>query len=79
MTKEALIKAVGKEIRARRKLKKLTQAGLAMRAEVHPNTISLIERGKTLAGIDALIDIADALGVSLSQLIKAAEDRGGIH
>lgn len=77
MTKEALIKAVGKEIRARRKLKKLTQAGLAMRAEVHLNTISLIERGKTLAGIDALIDIADALGVPLSQLIKAAEDRGG--
>ncbi|EIF29050.1 Helix-turn-helix protein [Burkholderia sp. Ch1-1] len=79
MTKEALIKAVGKEIRARRKVKKLTQAGLAMRAAVHPNTISLIERAKTIAGIDALIDIADALGVSLSQLIKAAEDRGGVR
>lgn len=50
-----------------------------MRAEVHPNTISLIERGKTLAGIDALIDIANALGVPLSQLIKAAEDRGGVR
>ncbi|PYE21208.1 helix-turn-helix domain-containing protein [Paraburkholderia silvatlantica] len=76
MTKEALIKAIGKEIRARRKLKKLTQAGLALRAEVHPNTISLIERAQTIAGLDALIDIADALGVPLSQLIKAAEDRG---
>ncbi|MEK6292857.1 MAG: helix-turn-helix transcriptional regulator [Paraburkholderia tropica] len=75
MTKEALIKAVGKEIRARRKLKKLTQAGLAMRANVHPNTISLVERAKTIAGLDALIDIADALGLPLSQLIKAAEDR----
>ncbi|WP_028203756.1 helix-turn-helix domain-containing protein [Paraburkholderia nodosa] len=75
MTKEALIKAVGKEIRARRKLKKLTQADLALRANVHPNTISLVERAKTLAGFDALIDIADALGVPLSQLIKAAEDR----
>ncbi|MEN8505454.1 helix-turn-helix transcriptional regulator [Paraburkholderia sp. SIMBA_050] len=79
MTKEALIKAVGKEIRARRKLKKLTQAGLALRAKVHPNTISLIERAETIAGIDALIDIADALGVPLSQLLKAAEDRGGVR
>ncbi len=79
MTKEALITAIGKEIRARRKLKKLTQAGLAMRAEVHPNTISLIERAQTIAGIDALIDIAAALGVPLSQLIKAAEDRGGVR
>lgn len=79
MTKEALIKAVGREVRARRKLRKLTQAGLALRAEVHPNTISLIERAETMAGIDALIDIADALGVSLSQLIKAAEDQGGVR
>ncbi|MFX1671591.1 helix-turn-helix transcriptional regulator [Paraburkholderia sp. A2WS-5] len=77
MTKKALIEALGKEIRSRRKLKKLTQAGLALRANVHPNTISLVERAETLAGIDALIDIADAIGTPLSQLIKAAEDRAG--
>lgn len=79
MTKETLTEALGKEIRSRRRLKKLTQVGLALRAEVHPNTISLIERAKTPAGIDALIDIADALGTPLSHLLKAAEDRAGLR
>lgn len=79
MTTAALIEALGKEIRARRKFKKLTQAGLALRANLHPNTVSLIERAHTLAGIDALIDIADALGTSLSQLIKSAEDRTSVR
>ncbi|PRE45367.1 XRE family transcriptional regulator [Burkholderia multivorans] len=75
MTKEALTEALGKEIRSRRRQKKLTQTGLALRADVHLNTISLIERAKTFGGIDALFDIARALGISLSQLLKAAEDR----
>ncbi|SEA60466.1 helix-turn-helix domain-containing protein [Paraburkholderia sartisoli] len=79
MTKEALLEALGKEIRARRKLKKLTQAGLALRANVHPNTVSLIERAETVAGVDALFDISNALGTTLSQLIKAAEDRAGLR
>jgi transcriptional regulator with XRE-family HTH domain len=39
------------------------------------NTISLIERAKTFGGIDALFDIARALDISLSQLLKAAEER----
>ena len=75
MTKDALLEALGKEIRARRKLKKLTQAGLALRANIHPNTVSLIERAETVAGVDALFDLANALGAPLSQLFKAAEDR----
>lgn len=75
MSKEALLRALGKEIRARRKMRKLTQAGLALRANVHLNTVSLIERAETGAGADALFDIASALGTPLSQLIKAAEDR----
>jgi transcriptional regulator with XRE-family HTH domain len=75
MTKEALIKALGKEIRARRKLKNLTQAGLALRAGIHSNTVSLIERAETVAGIDALFELASALGISVSQLLKSAEDR----
>ncbi|PRE45366.1 helix-turn-helix domain-containing protein [Burkholderia multivorans] len=75
MTPEALIEALGKEIRSRRRLKKLTQAGLALRANVHPNTISLIERAQMPVGFDALVDIANALGTTVSQLLKAAEDR----
>jgi transcriptional regulator with XRE-family HTH domain len=79
MTKEAMLKALGKEIRARRRLKKLTQAGLALRANVHPNTVSLIERAETGAGVDALFDIANALGVPLSHLIKACEDLSSVR
>ena len=79
MTKETLLEALGKEIRARRKLKKLTQAGLALRANIHPNTVSFIERAETVAGVDALIDIANALGTALSQLIRAAEDRASLR
>ncbi|MDR8394877.1 MAG: helix-turn-helix transcriptional regulator [Paraburkholderia sp.] len=75
MTPEALIEALGKEVRSRRRLKKLTQAGLALRASVHPNTISLIERAQTPVGFDALVDIANALGTTVSQLLKSAEDR----
>lgn len=79
MTKELLLEALGKEIRARRKLKKLTQVGLALRANIHPNSVSLIERAETVAGVDALLDLAHALGTPLSQLLKAAEDRASGH
>ncbi|EDT04205.1 helix-turn-helix domain protein [Burkholderia ambifaria IOP40-10] len=75
MTTESFIKALGAEIRTRRKRKKLTQIGLALRANVHPNTVSLIERAETVAGLEALLVLADALDTSLSQIIKGAEDR----
>ncbi|MCW3558907.1 helix-turn-helix domain-containing protein, partial [Burkholderia cenocepacia] len=40
------IRALGDEVRTRRQTKKLTQVGLATRANVHPNTISLVERAQ---------------------------------
>lgn len=79
MTTEKFIKALGNEIRARRKRKKLTQVGLALRAKVHPNTVSLIERAETVAGLDALLVLAEALDTPLSQIIKGAEDRIGLR
>ncbi|MBN3778712.1 helix-turn-helix transcriptional regulator [Burkholderia sp. Ac-20345] len=75
MTTESFIKALGNEIRSRRKRKKLTQVGLAVRANVHPNTVSLIERAETVAGLEALLVLAEALDTPLSQIIKGAEDR----
>ncbi|WP_175964269.1 helix-turn-helix domain-containing protein [Burkholderia pyrrocinia] len=75
MTTESFIKALGTEIRTRRKRKKLTQIGLALRANVHPNTVSLIERAETVAGLEALLVLANALDTPLSQIIKGAEDR----
>ncbi|ONJ32859.1 helix-turn-helix domain-containing protein [Burkholderia cenocepacia] len=55
------IRALGDEVRTRRQTKKLTQVGLATRANVHPNTISLVERAQIVPKIDALLALAAAL------------------
>lgn len=73
------IEALGNEIRARRKMKKLTQVGLALRANVHPNTVSLIERAQIVAKVDALLVLSAALDTPLSQLLKGAEDRASLR
>ncbi|QTO23280.1 helix-turn-helix domain-containing protein [Burkholderia seminalis] len=75
MTTEEFIKALGNEIRARRRRKKLTQVGLALRAEIHSNTISHIELADTIAGLEVLLVLANALDTPLSEIIKGAEDR----
>ncbi|AWG29441.1 MULTISPECIES: helix-turn-helix domain-containing protein [Burkholderia cepacia complex] len=73
------IRALGDEVRTRRQTKKLTQVGLATRANVHPNTISLVERAQIVPKIDALLALAAALDTSLSQLVKAAETRADLR
>ncbi|WP_325088932.1 helix-turn-helix transcriptional regulator [Burkholderia contaminans] len=73
------IKALGDEVRTRRQTKKLTQVCLATRANVHPNTISLVERAQIIPKIDALLALAAALDTPLSQLVKAAEARADLR
>jgi len=63
----------GRAVRARRKEMRLTQEQLAERAGLHPNSISLIERGQTNAGLDVLFAIADALDIAAATLVNAAE------
>ncbi|WP_230463118.1 helix-turn-helix domain-containing protein [Burkholderia cenocepacia] len=53
--------------------------GLATRANVHPNTISLVERAQIVPKIDALLALAAALDTSLSQLVRAAETRADLR
>lgn len=50
--------------------KGLSQARLAARAELDPSTVNQIERGAREASLGALRKLADALGVSLYELLE---------
>jgi transcriptional regulator with XRE-family HTH domain len=65
-TKE--LRALGKRIAELRRLKKLTQSGLAERSGLSPNYIGKVERGEAQATIEALLAIADALKTSPANL-----------
>lgn len=75
-------RAVAGEIKAERVRQKLsdpllTQRGLADRAEIKLDTMKSIETGRAQVDIDQLFAIADALGVSPSELTRRAEERLG--
>ena len=60
---------IGKRIKDFRKQKKWTQAKLAELASVEPSNISHIERAATKLSLPTLIQIANALEVSLDELV----------
>lgn len=60
--------ALGKRIQEARKQKKITQAKLAERVGLEKSNISHIECGVSKPSIDALINIANELGVTLDAL-----------
>ena len=61
--------AIGERIRNYRKSLKITQAQLGARAQVEPSNISHIERGATKVSLPTLIRIANALNVSIDELV----------
>jgi transcriptional regulator with XRE-family HTH domain len=62
--------ALGMRIRASRRLSRLTQEQLAERVEKSVQTISSIERGIYLPGLDTLQAIASALNVPVGSLLE---------
>ena len=60
---------IGKRIQEFRKQKGWTQAKLAELASVEPSNISHIERAATKLSLPTLIQIANALEVSLDELV----------
>ena len=62
-----------------RKAKRLSQEALAEMADLHPTYIGLMERSLRNPSLNVAQSLADALGVSLSELVKEAEAirRGG--
>lgn len=57
----------------------LTQSGLADKLNVHIQTVSKWERGKTLPDVSSLGAIADALGVPLESLLGDESGRGSVR
>ena len=67
----------GAVLRERREQAGISQEQLADRAGLHRTYISLIERGKRTASIEVVRRVADALGVSMADLIDKTEKRRG--
>ncbi len=64
--------AIGERVRTIRKSLGLSQAKLAEKSGVEPSNISHIERAATKLSLPTLINIANALGVSLDELVCAS-------
>lgn len=63
-------KAIGSNIRNKRKLINLSQEELAFRINSARNYIGCIERGEKVPSITILLDIADALSCTLTDLVN---------
>lgn len=70
-----ICKNIGKRINSLRKEKKITRDELAQRANISKNYLGMIERGeRPQLSIKVVDDLATALGVTLSDLLKSIED-----
>ena len=61
--------AIGVRIRRFRKERGMTQQVLAERSRQEPSNISHIERGATKLGLPTIVSIANALGVTVDDLL----------
>ncbi len=68
---------IGERIRGFRMKEKMTQAELAERSEVEPSNISHIERGATKVSLPTLVKIANALQVSLDEIVCDSLKKSG--
>jgi len=66
----------GDRIKAMRIERKLTQDRLATDAGISTGFLSDLENGKSNVGADKLLDIAEALDVSLDYLMKGEQEKG---
>ena len=75
MATRRLAQELGNVLREHRARAGLTQEELAAKAKLHPTYVSLLERGKRNATLQAIWSIAAAIGVPPSRLIKDVEGR----
>ena len=76
MENTEFLKMLGYRIRTLRNLRGLSQEKFAEIAGVHPTYISEIELGKTNASIGVFEQVANGIGITLSELVdvKAGEE-----
>jgi transcriptional regulator with XRE-family HTH domain len=70
------IEAFGRKVRALRQELGLTIEELAERAELSPNHVSAVERGKKNPGLETIHALAGALGVSADVLVNGGRPAG---
>ena len=61
---------IGTAIRERRKDASLSQEQLAEKADLHPVYIGKVERGEQWISLHALLRVAQALGVRVTDLLR---------
>ena len=71
--RDAVLAALGQNVRRRREARELTQEKLAERASLDPTYISGIERGLRNPGIRNVARLAKALGFSTAELLKGVD------
>jgi transcriptional regulator with XRE-family HTH domain len=70
-----LLRALGHAIRQVREDRSLSQERLAELAGLHRTYISSVEQGRRNLSIENIHRIANALGVSMTELVQLCEDR----
>jgi len=65
--------AFGQAVRRQRETLGISQEAFAEKANVHRTSISSIELGKVNVGIEVANQLAEALGIKLSNLVRLAE------
>ena len=74
MTDQELFNLIALNVRVERTLKRLTQAQLAEKIDVHEKYIGKIEAGKQNVTIKTLNKIANALNISMIRLLENKND-----
>lgn len=64
-----ILKKIGMNFRLERTRKMLSQEQFAELANVHTNYIGKIERGEQNLTVRKIVEIADALGISVSKVL----------
>ncbi len=70
---ERVLQALGQALQETRDKRGLTQEALSLETGVHRNYIGGIERGERSPSVEAIIKLAGALDVTLSDLFRQAE------
>jgi transcriptional regulator with XRE-family HTH domain len=73
MAQSSLLRALGEEVRVRRKKLGLSPEALAHESGLHRNVIGRLERGILNPTLLTLLSIAVRLGAHVSDLVAAAE------
>lgn len=75
MTDESISVATrfGRTVRTKREATGISQEDLADRAGLHRTYVSMIERGRRTASIAVVERLADALGTSMTELMRGTE------